>query len=48
MGIIKNNSPRILDLEILNKLTTKSKLSKEDIEELTELIKYHAAKRVKI
>lgn len=39
---------RIADLKLLNRLTRNSKLTEADVEELSELIKHSAAKRMGI
>ena len=44
-GILRK---KINDLELLNKLTRKSKLTEKDVEELSELIKHSAAKKLGI
>lgn len=44
-GII---SKKIKDLELMNKLTSRSKLTEKDVEELSELIKHSTAKKLGI
>ncbi|MEK6982354.1 MAG: hypothetical protein AABX38_05470 [Candidatus Micrarchaeota archaeon] len=39
---------KLADLELLNKLTSKSKLTEADVDELSDLIKHSAAKRLGI
>jgi predicted CopG family antitoxin len=39
---------KIRDLELLDKLTARSKLTEKDVEELSELIKQSAAKKLNI
>lgn len=39
---------KIKDLEFLNKINQKSKLTEKDVEELSELIKHSAAKKLGI